>query len=313
MGMKEEYLEKLKKVESYFAGVSSIYTYKENITIHGMKCKYVFYGEYSDRALFAIKQSTYDQYEKEIEEKKKRGLEKARVEEIRRSWIVKALTDSLIISEGFDYSTGITYYSLSTKIPKRLWGKVSRYFEYLTEEDTDTDFGFEEKFRGWVTEHKKVAEILKKEAQKIATQDHLDMVKNIIKVRKKREVAEKKARERKKQQEVVLAEIETYFKNAEKPDPREESPKEATKEYRPGFEKIRVDGERVDNPLNPQSIYGGGEWFVIQQEWIWYVQNNGHDDSNWALNNVETGGAGAIGVRVPYCKELAEKIRELKN
>lgn len=60
-----------------------------------------------------------------------------------------------------------------------------------------------------------------------------------------------------------------------------------------------------------QNIYGGGEWFVVGTEYIWYVRNNGGDGDMWAANNVRTGGAGAIGFRVPATEELAAKITNL--
>jgi len=59
-----------------------------------------------------------------------------------------------------------------------------------------------------------------------------------------------------------------------------------------------------------QTIYGGGDWFVVGPEYIWYVKNNGADGDNWGNNNVLTGGAGAIGYKVPYSKELAEAIEK---
>ena len=69
-----------------------------------------------------------------------------------------------------------------------------------------------------------------------------------------------------------------------------------------------TDGEEV--VIDDRSrIYGGGEWFVVGQNWIWYVRNNGMDGDNWANNNVLTGGAGAIGWRVPYTQELEQTIR----
>jgi hypothetical protein len=61
--------------------------------------------------------------------------------------------------------------------------------------------------------------------------------------------------------------------------------------------------------LDTQDIYGGGSWFVIGDKWIWYVQSNGADGDNWSRNNVGTGGAGAIGWRVPYSDELASTIK----
>lgn len=60
---------------------------------------------------------------------------------------------------------------------------------------------------------------------------------------------------------------------------------------------------------NSQNIYGGGDWFVISSDYIWYVRNNGADGDAWSRNNVATGGAGAIGWRVPYSVELEKIIR----
>ncbi|GEM_PF-5957298 len=59
---------------------------------------------------------------------------------------------------------------------------------------------------------------------------------------------------------------------------------------------------------NTQSIYGGGEWFVVGKEWIWYVENNGMDGDDWSRNNIRTGGAGAIGWRMRYSDGLANAI-----
>lgn len=70
------------------------------------------------------------------------------------------------------------------------------------------------------------------------------------------------------------------------------------------------EGERV-NVGEGQTIYGGGEWFVVGPEWIWAVRNNGADGDSWANNNISTGGAGAIGRRVPTTPEIAEQIRTL--
>lgn len=53
-----------------------------------------------------------------------------------------------------------------------------------------------------------------------------------------------------------------------------------------------------------RSIYGGGDWFVIGPEYIWYVMNNSMDGDNWAASNLN----GAIGWRVPYSRELSDRI-----
>lgn len=71
----------------------------------------------------------------------------------------------------------------------------------------------------------------------------------------------------------------------------------------------RPEGEHVT--LDPQDLYGGGRWFVVGPQWIWAVINNGADGDNWSANNVQTGGAGAIGRRVPTTNELALRIAAL--
>jgi len=74
----------------------------------------------------------------------------------------------------------------------------------------------------------------------------------------------------------------------------------------------RLNGDVVlerDARLRP---YGGGSWFVIQRgKAIWFVRNNGSDGGNWSFNNVQTGGAGAIGYRFPYDAKLADEMRQL--
>lgn len=67
-----------------------------------------------------------------------------------------------------------------------------------------------------------------------------------------------------------------------------------------------VEGEQL---LDTQNLYGGGDWWVIQPDAIWYVQNNGADGDDWSHNNVRTGGAGAIGWRRPYEPEVAGQLR----
>ena len=84
-------------------------------------------------------------------------------------------------------------------------------------------------------------------------------------------------------------------------------------------DEIRTGGERPEGDNNPegerlfdtQTIHGGGDWFVVGEQHIWYVQNNGADGAMWSANNVRTGGAGAIGWRVPTTTELADELRRL--
>lgn len=60
--------------------------------------------------------------------------------------------------------------------------------------------------------------------------------------------------------------------------------------------------------LNTFNIYGSGECFVIGRQSIWYIENNGNDGDSGELNNVRTGGAGAIGWRIKYSQVLATML-----
>lgn len=68
-----------------------------------------------------------------------------------------------------------------------------------------------------------------------------------------------------------------------------------------------------DRWFDSQDIHGGGDWWVIGPEWIWHVRNNGMDGDNWAQNNVRTGGAGAIGHRVPRTDGLVDRLTALRT
>lgn len=109
-----------------------------------------------------------------------------------------------------------------------------------------------------------------------------------LKAEIERQQKEKAARQR-------LGEIKKHVQGVgERPDPEQG--------------QRRLDGETV---LNSRTPYGGGDWWVIASDAIWYVRNNGNDGDCWAHNNVETGGAGAVGWYVPYTDDLAAELREL--
>jgi hypothetical protein len=68
------------------------------------------------------------------------------------------------------------------------------------------------------------------------------------------------------------------------------------------------EGERISDTFD---VYGGGDTFVVGPDHIWYIQNHGAEGDDWSLNNVRTGGAGAIGWRVPYSRALDRLVRRL--
>lgn len=90
------------------------------------------------------------------------------------------------------------------------------------------------------------------------------------------------------------------------------------------FKKIQKEGEYPQGQFtltaeeffetgHDQRIYGGGAWMVIQDGFVWAVQNRGADGDDWGHNNVVTGGAGAVGCRVPATDDLLAYIAALRG
>lgn len=77
--------------------------------------------------------------------------------------------------------------------------------------------------------------------------------------------------------------------------------------HRPPGEQIWIDKTALG--------YGGGAWVVIEpgENYFWYVENNGADGDDWSRNNVTTGGAGAIGYRLPMTDEAKVLIEVAKE
>ncbi|MFZ5501787.1 MAG: hypothetical protein ACOY58_07765 [Candidatus Micrarchaeota archaeon] len=238
-----------------------------------------------------------------------RREEEAQGRERESSWITWALLDRIVVSAGKSWETGLEYYQLAAHLPDEIWRKVASHFEKVEEGGDE-----EAPVSGWVVvgDATEVRSILRALAEKEATSAHRQAALARLAEEEAEAANQRQVRERRAEQERLLQQIEPAFLGAEKPNPKAEASEEAGK-YMPGFEKMTVTGERIDDPLDPMDIHGGGRWFVIQPKrgWIWMIKNNGHDGADWTLNNVATHGAGAIGVRVRYTPELAEKIRAL--
>jgi hypothetical protein len=69
-------------------------------------------------------------------------------------------------------------------------------------------------------------------------------------------------------------------------------------------------GDRI---MDRQNLYGGGDWFILGDNEIWYVLNNGHDGDDWSMNNVRTGGAGAMGWKATRTEELTSELLTIET
>ena len=182
-------------------------------------------------------------------------------------------------------------YAFSCRISREDWKKISQYMQYITTEDDagdEAEYDAEYGNIGWCCSKcnaKKIEEIL--------------FVKPELRIEYRQKEAEEKRKIR-KENEKVLQELLSKFKCAEyvNPLPRNE------------LEKI-TEGERIDDLGFKEDIYGNGRWFVIQKDkkYIWKITDNGMDGDNWSRNNIPTGGAGAIGVRISYTEEIEKIIK----
>lgn len=84
------------------------------------------------------------------------------------------------------------------------------------------------------------------------------------------------------------------------------------------YERLESEVRRLSYTSSPDSYHVAEARLrdLEQQAWlasyprsIWIVRNNGHDGDDWSRNNVDTGGAGAIGVRLPWSSETEDMIR----
>jgi|GEM_PF-5734615 len=115
-----------------------------------------------------------------------------------------------------------------------------------------------------------------------------------------------------------IAEMEAGEQIATKKRTREETRQESLSGAR---EQIKANGERPEGKYSPvgetlldtMDAYGGGEKFIIESDYIWYIQNNGADGANWSWNNIETWGAGAIGWRMAYDETVVAKLRAIEK
>ena len=192
---------------------------------------------------------------------------------------------------GTDYITMQKLYKLTYTLPYNEWMLVKDLFVKLSPEMVDLG-DFEPHFVGWVTSNPEEVEDLLdvKEELKIKNRVEVDKKKDKLKDKKELQKIQK-----------IINEVLEEFSVVDTPPLKD------------GKNLFKLKGDIIDNPLNPKNDYGGGEWFVVNKKEIWYVRQNARDGDKWELNNVYVkGSAGAIGKKVPYDKDLADKLLELK-
>lgn len=278
-----------RRIDAFMADVASTsYEFERNTTIRNIQT-----GE-RVRVALAVKlgkiergitYTSYESHKEYIETKLKEALAKRARAEIENSFAVQTalgnfgviLTRKLIPADLFQQlkKTSDVFYQ-------------SR--EYLDDVD---DFEGEE---GWfLTDAGK--ETIRKYAEQHMTEKERIVATEMITERTAREEKEKAAREKRSYAKSLAASIMDSEEIFQAQDGKMYSPQ----------------GEEIEDPNYPRSIYGGGHWWVIEENRILSVHNNGHDGDDWSVNTIATGGAGAWAHVLAKTEELVNKLHEIKK
>lgn len=185
---------------------------------------------------------------------------------------------------GTDYLTLQDLYKVSYTLPYESWKLVEDLFMKLSLDDVDLG-DFEPYQVGWVTSNPEEVE------ERLNIKEELRVCNQLSKDDEK---------EKENKQLEVLDELLELFSIVDTP----ESPD--------GL--FHLDGVIINNPFNPPNNYGGGEYFVIDDEYIWFIRMNSGDNDNWDFNNIYVKGTyGGIGKRIPYDEEIKDKLFILKE
>lgn len=281
-----------KQLEEIREKIEAGYIVKRNVREQGKDIAVgLYFPVFSDEGIKAgwlalgLTRPTYQENKEEVEKIIAEAMEKRRAKEEEEAR--KKREEIKVVEVAYDWETGRRLYALSSQVSKEEWRKIAPYMaHYSTRGEVDAEW--DNQYEGWVVKTGCIEKV-----------EDLLNIKPELRLEERRRRAEEELRKEKEARKELKKRIEEI--------------KEAFKEASFPTEKVRVEGEKVENPFSPEDVYGGGEWWVIQEDKIWWIRNNGFDGADWSLNNIETGGAGAIGCFVPYQAGLAEEIRSLKS
>jgi hypothetical protein len=279
------------KVQNFCEKVASDYfTFKVDAQIKTADgWRKVKYAVQMQNFAYGISYETYQKYSAYIDAEIDKALEEKERKKLRNSFNVRALAGEL----------GAILYD--KQLPYDLYKELiaENLIQYRSREDLEEIDDFLS-MPGWYWKDEAV-ERVRKYAEKIASEKEKAFAQEIVEERKRKEEEERRKEEEKKQ---LRQELEGLLAIVNKALEQKQRIKETT--YSP-------QGEVIQHPLNPRNIYGGGEWFVIEENRILHVLNNGMDGDDWSANNIRTGGAGAIGFEISKTDEVVNVLRRIKE
>lgn len=236
------------------------------------------------------------------------GLVVTRIEE------EKSVQKEPEVPEITNFYNGIFGLRISQRLPKAMWNLVKPYAEYHDGGDADMenadDMGYlnVEKYEivGWYYSREAVDALIKA-GYKCSYQGEpitidFQTTANIVAEKRKAKQAERAAREAYlKGVKKLLYEV---WHDDEYMTEQQVAEVMATLRMEITCPKIDIEGH---------DIYGGGLYLSQDDNYLYFVKNNGMDGDDWSRNNYPTGGAGAIVTRVLKSEKTEQLLNEIKK
>ncbi|MDG7045858.1 MAG: hypothetical protein JRN32_03460 [Nitrososphaerota archaeon] len=288
----EEYTKK-KFIDSFMEGLSNPENdFQENAVMtapDGKKVRVKYAFGMDGRMRYGLSYETYEKYSDYVDEKLREALVARKTNQMKNGFVVNAIIGNLDLI-------------LSRKlIPKDLFSELQSKgnIYYMSQEDLEEMDRFFE-FPGWKLT-KDGEEIIRKYAEKVATAEQKAVAEEVM--RHKRAEEEENARKAKEERKLA----EEMVKRLKLLDDL------GTQAMRIPETHYRPQGEKIQDPRDPENIYGVGRWWVIEVNRILLIKNNGMDGDDWSQNNISTGGAGAIGFQFEKTEEAIKALEFVRD
>lgn len=180
-------------------------------------------------------------------------------------------------------------YVLNQEISKEDFEKVKPFMQLFTPATFEDVMKISGDPHGWMCTRDNASKV----------EEKLGITETLEKIDSERLAQRKEFDKNRGKKEKAQLELEDIFFQASRPKQKLENLLKAA--------KIVYD---PTNSFRDNSYYGGGHLFIILKNSIWYIMNNGREENNWNMNNIEIEEAGgAIGFKVPYDEKIHELIK----
>lgn len=180
-------------------------------------------------------------------------------------------------------------YALNREIPDEEFEKAKKYMQKFTPASFEDVMKISGDPHGWMCTRENAPKV----------EEALGITETLEKIDNDRQVQREEFDEKRKEKEDAQLELEKIFFKADRPVQK--------------LSNIIKAAQTVYDPTNSfrdNSYYGGGHLFIIMKRSIWYIMNNGREENNWEMNNIEIEEAGgAIGFKIPYDEHVHDLIK----